>query len=82
MPLISIQRQDILIPKKLRLLEELASQDVESALPPTDRVPQDRTTLLEEIRKTDAELDSIGITFSYEDAVLATEAVWEYEEQD
>ena len=59
MPLISIQRQDILIPQKLRLLEELASQEVESALPPTDRIPQDRNALMEEIRRTDAEFDSI-----------------------
>lgn len=82
MPLISIQPQDILIPRKLRLLEELASLDVESSLPPTDRVPYDRNAILEEIRRTDAELDSIGITFSYEDAVLATEATWDYENQE
>ena len=56
------------------------SLDVESAFPPTDRIPQDRNALPEEIRKTDAELDSIGIAFSYEDAVLATKAMWDYED--
>lgn len=42
MSLISIRRQDILQENKARLLEELASLDVELALPPTDRIPQDR----------------------------------------
>ena len=57
--------QHDLLEKKLRRLEELAELDVASALPPTDRLPQDRNTVLEDIRRVDTELAAMGLGADY-----------------
>lgn len=76
-PILSILRQDILISQKTQLLQDLAALDVDSALPPTDTIPQDRRPILDQLRQIDVELSSIGITFSHQDAVLESEARWD-----
>ena len=55
--------QDDLRDRKQRRLEELAQMAVDSALPPTDRLPQDRTVPPStggKIRDSRAKKDSIG----------------------
>ena len=69
--------QHDLLEKKLRRLEELAELDVASALPPTDRLPQDRNTVLEDIRRVDTELAAMGLSADYGFAVWTAEGYWE-----
>src|SRR5438552_264480 len=57
--------QDDLLERKLRRLEELADLDVASTLPPTDRLPQDRSFVLEDIRRIDIELTAMGFDPDY-----------------
>lgn len=79
MPVLSIRRQDILLQNKRRILEELADWDVASALPPTDRCPQDRTPLLAELQSIDTELRAIGLDDQGRDITSDAEMQWEYE---
>lgn len=69
--------QDDLLERKLRQLDELAELDVASALPPTDRLPQDRDRVLEDIRRIDTELAAMGFGTDYGFAVWAAEGYWE-----
>jgi hypothetical protein len=69
--------QDDLRERKFRRLEELAELDVASALPPTDRLSQDRNTVLEDIRRIDTELTAMGFDADYGFAVWIAEGYWE-----
>ena len=57
--------QDDLRDRKQRRLEELAEMEVDSTLPPTDRLQQDRAIVLEDIRRIDAELTAMGFDADY-----------------
>jgi hypothetical protein len=79
MPIIKHLHQDYLRDRKVLRLEELAELDVDSALPPTDGILQDRAAVLEDIRRLDAELATLGIDTDYGFAVWTAEGYWEAE---
>jgi hypothetical protein len=76
MPIIQIRRQDHLQERQWRLLEELAQMDVDSALPPTNRLLQDRPAVLEELRQIEAELTMLGVDAEYGFAAWMIEQFW------
>lgn len=82
MPKLFIPKDYILRDRKLDLLLRLAALDVDSAIAPTDRVPQDREALLHELRQVDAEFDAIGSTADERDVISPTEAQWRFDDEE
>lgn len=77
MPIVKHAPQDGLHDSKQRPLEELAATEADSALLPTDRVAQDRTPVLGEIRRNDTERTAMGFDADYGLEVWMEEGYWE-----
>jgi hypothetical protein len=82
MPVIQHRRQDYLLDRKIRLLEDIAHADIESGLPPTDRMPRNVAAALEEIPQIDAELTAMGFNADYGFAVCMADGLWEADRAD
>lgn len=77
MPLLKVSHQDYLLDQKMQRLIELAGFDVDSALPPTDRTPQDRAAILAQIAEFDAQLAAMGCDTDYGYTAWMAEGFWE-----
>ena len=82
MPLLCIPKDYILRGNRQHFLERLADLDIDSALPPTDRVPRDRDELLNELGRIEVEFDRLGAHEWERDVVLMAEARWEFDSED
>jgi len=78
MPVVRPTKRDIALDNKRYGLELTAANDVDSAVPPTDRVPdEDRMRRIQEIRAANSELGVVMEDDDYGYIVGQMEAEWE-----